>query len=63
MSDWYWCLDHDAVEPASGTCPPDRRMGPYPSREAAANWKEQVAARNDQWEAEDEAWEEGEQPA
>ena len=63
MSEWYWCLDHGTVESGSGNCPPDRRMGPYPSQEAAANWKEQAEARNDQWDAEDEAWEEGEQPA
>ena len=32
-------------------------MGPYESREAAANWKDKVDARNEKWEAEDKEWE------
>jgi hypothetical protein len=56
---WYWCLDHNAAEPADNPCPPDRRWGPYPSREAAEHWKEQVAARNEEWDAADKEWEEG----
>jgi hypothetical protein len=55
--EWYWCLDDRAAEPADTACPPDRRMGPYPSREAAEHWKERVEARNQAWDAEDEAWE------
>jgi hypothetical protein len=55
--EWYWCLDHKAAEPADRACPPDHRLGPYPSRDAAEHWKEQVDARNEQWDAEDKAWE------
>ncbi|MDQ1508852.1 MAG: hypothetical protein QOG50_696 [Actinomycetota bacterium] len=55
-NEWYWCLEHKVAETASGGCPPDRRLGPYPSREAAEHWKEQVEARNQAWEAEDEEW-------
>ena len=55
-SDWYWCLDHAAAEPASSDCPPDRRLGPYSNREAAEHWKERVESRNETWDAQDKAW-------
>ena len=32
------------------------RMGPYPTREAAAEAYERAADRNEAWEAEDRAW-------
>jgi hypothetical protein len=54
--DWYWCLDHRAAEPAGTTCSPSRRLGPYPSRDAAEHWKDRMEARNEQWDAEDRAW-------
>ena len=54
--EWYWCLDHKAAESQGGSCPPDRRLGPYPSREAAEHWQERVDSRNEQWDADDEAW-------
>ena len=56
MSDagnWWWCLDHETAEPESSSCPPDRRLGPYPSRDAAEHWKERVDARNEAWDAEE----------
>jgi hypothetical protein len=49
---WYWCLDHKSVEAADG-CPPDRRLGPFSTREEAANWKATFAARNEQWDKQD----------
>ena len=55
-TEWYWCLAHKTAETADGGCPPDRRLGPYPSREAAEHWKERVEARNEAWDAEDEEW-------
>jgi hypothetical protein len=55
--EFYWCLDHNRVEPADSSCPPDRRHGPYPTEDAAAHWKENVEARNEKWDAEDAAWE------
>jgi hypothetical protein len=55
-TEWYWCLDHKAAEPATGGCPPDRRWGPYPSKDAAEHWKERVDARNEAWDADDEEW-------
>jgi len=53
---WYWCLKHARPESADSTCPPDDRMGPYESREAAEHWKERVESRNDSWDAEDREW-------
>lgn len=54
--EWYWCLEHEVAEPADSGCPPDRRWGPYPSREEAERWEERVDARNQEWDAEDEDW-------
>jgi hypothetical protein len=51
--DWYFCLKHNAVEPREG-CPASERMGPYRTPEDALNWKERVAERNREWDAEDE---------
>ena len=53
---WYWCLTHSKVEGGESTCPPDDRMGPYQSREAAENWKDTVESRNDTWDKEDSEW-------
>jgi hypothetical protein len=55
--EWYWCLEHKVAEPADGPCPADRRLGPYPTREAAEHWKERVDARNEAWDAADKEWE------
>lgn len=51
---WYWCLRHQRVE--SEPCGAANRMGPYPTREAARNWKDRVDAREDAWDADDERW-------
>ena len=56
MAEWYWCLDHGAAEEASSDCPPDRRMGPYPTRDDAEHWKDRVESRNDKWDADDASW-------
>jgi len=55
--EFYWCLDHKRAEGSSGGCPRDRQLGPYPSAEAAAHWKEQFEARNDSWDEADRKWE------
>jgi hypothetical protein len=54
---WFWCLDHKRVEGASEPCPPDRRMGPYSTRDEAAHWRDKVEARNEAWDQEDRRWE------
>jgi hypothetical protein len=54
---WYWCLKHGRAESDdTGGCPPEDRMGPYESREAAEHWKDRVEARNDTWDKEDREW-------
>ena len=50
---WWFCLKHMAVEPDAG-CPGKDRLGPYPSREAAANALETARRRNEEWDAQDE---------
>lgn len=60
MSDneqFYWCMDHARVETHADRCKADNRMGPYPTRQAAQNWREKVEDRNDAWADEDERWE------
>jgi hypothetical protein len=57
MSDqWWFCLKHMAVEPEQG-CPNKDRMGPYETRQAAADALATAADRNERWKGEDEAWE------
>ncbi len=53
---WYYCVEHDRVEPEVG-CPVKNRLGPYDSRAAAEEALEKVKARNAHWKAEDERWE------
>lgn len=50
---WYYCFKHQKVETHDESDEMDR-MGPYPTREAAENWRQQVAARNDAWDEDDE---------
>ena len=45
----YWfCLIHMAVEPDEG-CAHAERLGPYPSREAAAAALERAHRRSEEW--------------
>ncbi len=53
---WYWCLTHQRVEGGDTNCPPDDRLGPYESEDAARNWQDRVDARNDKWDKEDKEW-------
>ncbi len=56
MSDqWWFCLTHMAVEPDAG-CPNKDRMGPYPTRDAAAAALKTAADRNEEWKKNDRAW-------
>lgn len=57
MNQFYFCLDHQRVESEANRCRADNRLGPYPTAEAAQNWKEQVERRNEAWDEADEAWE------
>ena len=42
---WYYCLEHQRVEPDDG-CPNAERMGPYETKEAAEHALELAAERN-----------------
>lgn len=53
---YYWCLTHQRAEPADERDDLDHALGPYPSAEAARNWKELNEARDEAWKADDEAW-------
>lgn len=46
--EWYYCLEHRTVEPREG-CRTTTRLGPYPTREEAANALETVQRRNQAW--------------
>lgn len=52
---WWFCLKHMRVEPDEG-CPNKDRMGPYPSRAAAAAALQTAAERNEAWKAADKDW-------
>jgi len=50
---WWFCLKHHTVEDDEGPCPGKDRLGPYPTREAAAHALETVQERNKEWDAQD----------
>jgi hypothetical protein len=52
---WWWCLKHNEVEPDSG-CGHMDRLGPYATREMAAQGLETAAGRTQAWDDEDEEW-------
>ena len=49
---WWYCLKHNAVEPEDG-CAGKDRLGPYESREEAAQALDKVRERNRDWDAAD----------
>ncbi|HUG86215.1 MAG TPA: hypothetical protein VMM13_16745 [Euzebya sp.] len=57
---WFWCQKHERVEAEGERCGALDRLGPYATREAAENWRETAAARNESWEEEDRRWVGGE---
>jgi hypothetical protein len=56
---FYWCTDHHTVEGEQG-CRAEVRLGPYASEQEAQHALQSVAERNDKLDAEDRAWEDGE---
>lgn len=56
---WYWCLTHERPEPEGSQDSAGEVLGPYPSEQAARNWKQTNEARNQAWEEEDKRWEGG----
>ena len=56
VEEWYYCVSHDAVEPAVG-CPAKDRLGPYATREDAQQALETAQRNTEEWDEADEAWE------
>lgn len=56
MEEWYYCVEHQTVEPKLG-CRITTRLGPYPTREEAAQAMATVERRNEEWD-EDPDWNE-----
>lgn len=54
---WYWDLERNVAVPASERGHADHMLGPYPTKGEAENWRNTVDARNESWDADDEAWE------
>lgn len=54
---WYWCLTHERAELAGERDDVENALGPYPSPEAAADWRRLNEERALKWKLEDEAWE------
>lgn len=46
---WGWDLHRERAIPWSERGPAEDVLGPYPSREAAENWRDRVAERNEDW--------------
>jgi hypothetical protein len=54
-STYWFCVDHHAVEEFAG-CGSHNRIGPFPTRAAAADALQTIAARERRYDAEDAAW-------
>jgi hypothetical protein len=55
---YWWCLDHNRVEPADG-CAHQVRLGPYPTEQEASQALSKAHQRTQEWDrqdAEDDAW-------
>lgn len=52
--EWYYCVEHNRVEPKFG-CRITNRLGPYSTRKEAEKALERVERRNETWE-EDPDW-------
>ena len=50
---WYYCLEHQQVEPDDG-CANAERMGPYETKESAEHALELAAERNAAFDEDDE---------
>lgn len=55
-TEWYWDLTKQQAVRADERGPGDEVLGPYPTREAAENWRDTVEQRNESWDDADEEW-------
>lgn len=53
---WWWNLTEGRAVTSAERPRDIEVLGPYPSREAAEDWKAQNEARNEAWDEDDEAW-------
>ncbi len=51
-NEWYYCIEHGTVEPKLG-CRITTRIGPFSTKEEAANALEKVRERNEEWAEDD----------
>ena len=54
---WYWCFEHQRAEPEGEQCPAEDRLGPYPTRQEAVDWRVKHEARDELWKEQDRRWE------
>jgi hypothetical protein len=52
---WWFCLEHETVEPFDG-CGSQNRIGPWDTQEAAGNALSTIAERERRYDEEDAAW-------
>ena len=50
---WWFCTRHNTVETSDTSCPGKDLLGPYATREEAANALEKVKERNEEWDQQD----------
>lgn len=55
MSQWWWCLVHQRVEPDDG-CANAERLGPFATQEEAARALEIAQKRNEEWDQREQEW-------
>lgn len=51
---WWYCVRHHTVESDADRCKAADRLGPYETRDEAEHALERVAARNEEWDREEE---------
>lgn len=62
--EWYWNITRNRAERKEDAGPGAERLGPYPTEEAAKNWKATAEAREAAWKAQDDEWEgDGDDPS
>jgi hypothetical protein len=61
VEQWWWDLAQGRAVRDDDRGPDRDVLGPYPSRQAAEDWRQSHDAREDAWDEEDERWE-GEEP-
>lgn len=58
MSQWWYCLKHQRVEPEDG-CANAERLGPFQTQDEAARALEIAAKRNEEWDEREQEWDSG----